>query len=83
MRAEPEKSIHGEGMFHAYELLNKITMDELHSALREAGLRIVKLELLSNPVHIPWAGRDLPPSRLGITGVKLLAIKDPEWSAPA
>ena len=65
------------------EKRNLVDRVDFFGGFGEAGLRIVKLELLSNPVHIPWAGRDLPPSRLGITGVKLLAIKDPEWSAPA
>lgn len=83
LRTEPEKSRHGIGMYHAYEILNRITVDELHAALREAGLRIVKLELLSNTIHIPLAGRDLPPSRIGIAGVKLLAVKDHDVSQPA
>jgi len=83
LQAEPEKNQHGEGMFHAYELLNKITVDQLHAALREAGFRIVKLELLSNAIHLPWAARDLPPSRVGVAGVKLLAVKDPDRPPPS
>lgn len=76
LQAEPGRSRHGVGMYHAYEILNKITVDQLHAAIREAGLRIVKLELISHTIHIPWSGRDIPPSRIGIAGVKLLAVKD-------
>lgn len=82
LQAEPERNQGGEVMFDAYELLNKITVDQLHAALREAGFRIVKLELLSNAIHVPWTARDLPPSRVGVAGVKLLAVKDPDPPSP-
>ncbi len=81
LQAEPEKNRYGAGMFGAYAELNRITADQLHYALREAGFWTAKLELLSNPVHVPFAGRDIPPSRIGITGVKLLAIKDRGWTS--
>ena len=38
-----------------------------------AGFRIGKLELISEPVHIPPELESLPPSVIGISGVKLLA----------
>jgi ubiquinone/menaquinone biosynthesis C-methylase UbiE len=64
------------GMYEAYRTLNRITADELHAALRQAGFRVVKLQLQSEAVHVPDEMRDLPPSRVGISGIKLLAIKD-------
>ncbi|HEU5271021.1 MAG TPA: class I SAM-dependent methyltransferase [Jatrophihabitans sp.] len=64
------------GMYEAYRTLNRITADGLHAALRMAGFRVVKLQLQSETVHVPDEARDLPPSRIGIGGIKLLAIKD-------
>lgn len=80
LQAAPEKNQYGVGMFDAYEMLNKITVDGLHAALREAGLMIAKLELLTNPIHVPRGGREIPPSRIGISGVKLIAVKDPDYT---
>jgi ubiquinone/menaquinone biosynthesis C-methylase UbiE len=64
------------GMYEAYRTLNRITADELHAALRQAGFRVVKLQLQADALHVPDEARDLPPSRVGISGIKLLAIKD-------
>jgi SAM-dependent methyltransferase len=63
-------------MYEAYRTLNRITADGLHAALREAGFRVVKLHLQSDAVHVPDQAADLPPSRIGISGIKLLAIKE-------
>lgn len=63
-------------MYDAYRTLNRITADGLHAALREAGFRVVKLQLQADAAHIPAQAADLPPSRVGISGIKLLAIKD-------
>jgi ubiquinone/menaquinone biosynthesis C-methylase UbiE len=57
-----------------YESLNRIDLDGLQRALLSAGLRTVKLELLTNAVHIPLALSHLPLSVVGIAGVKLLAV---------
>ena len=64
------------GMYEAYRTLNRITADGLHAALRQAGFRVVKLQLQADAIHVPDEARDLPPSRIGISGIKLLAIKD-------
>jgi hypothetical protein len=61
-------------MYQAYKTLNGMTADGLHAALREAGFRIAKLELQSDAVHIPLELADLPPSRVGISGIKLFAV---------
>jgi hypothetical protein len=55
------------------DTLNKITLDDLQAALREAGFAITKLELISHTVHIPPELQDYALSQLGIAGVKLLA----------
>lgn len=54
--------------------LNKLTLDDLQRAMLAAALRVAKLELQSEAVHIPpeLARRSL--SHLGISGVKLLAV---------
>jgi SAM-dependent methyltransferase len=57
-----------------YESLNRITLDDLQRALLRAELTTVKLELLTNAIHIPVALSHLPLSHLGIAGVKLLAV---------
>lgn len=57
-----------------YASLNRMTLDELHRALLLAGLRTVKLELITNTVHIPEALSHLPLGLVGIAGVKLLAV---------
>ncbi len=57
-----------------YESLNRITLDDLQRALLSAGFLTVKLELLTNAIHIPTALAHLPLSHLGVGGVKLLAI---------
>ena len=57
-----------------YAELNRLTLDDLQRAMLAASLRVAKLEILSEPVHIPaqLARRSL--SQLGISGVKLLAV---------
>ncbi len=64
-------------MLEEYLHLNRISLDDLQRALLSAGFVVVKLELISNAVHIPVALAHLPLSLLGITGVKLLAVADP------
>lgn len=54
--------------------LNRITLDDLQRALMLAGFAVVKLELLSECVHIPPELAHLPLSTLAVAGVKLLAV---------
>ncbi|MCA1674439.1 MAG: class I SAM-dependent methyltransferase [Actinobacteria bacterium] len=56
--------------------LNRVTVDDLQRGMLAAGLRVVKLELQSECVHIPpeLARRSL--SQLGISGVKLIGVCD-------
>lgn len=63
-----------EVMRQEFSTLNRITADGLHSALREAGFVIAKLHLQADAVHVPSELVDMPPSRIGISGVKLLAV---------
>jgi SAM-dependent methyltransferase len=65
-----------EYMLREFRELNRITLDGLQLALQSAGLAVRKLELLSNPVHIPPEALRFPLSALGIAGVKLLAVPD-------
>jgi hypothetical protein len=53
--------------------LNRVSLDDLQRAMLAAQLRVGKLEIQSECVHIPpqLARRSL--SLLGISGVKLLA----------
>ena len=54
--------------------LNRVTLDDLQRAMLSAHLRVAKLEIQSEAVHIPpqLARRSL--TQLGISGVKLLAV---------
>jgi SAM-dependent methyltransferase len=53
--------------------LNRITLDDLHADLREAGFAVSRLELITNPVQLPPGADDWPLSALSIAGVKLIA----------
>lgn len=57
-----------------FATLNKVTIDDLQRAMLAANLRVAKLEIQSETVHIPpqLARRSL--SQLGVSGVKLLAV---------
>ncbi|HEY3717556.1 MAG TPA: class I SAM-dependent methyltransferase [Jatrophihabitantaceae bacterium] len=61
-------------MIEVFHTLNRISADDLHAALRKAGFRTVKLELITEGVHIPEHAGHLPFSRVALSGVKLLAI---------
>ncbi len=56
-----------------YRTLNELTVDELGHAVEAAGFRITKLQLISERVRLPpeVSGMDL--SRVGISGIMLLA----------
>jgi ubiquinone/menaquinone biosynthesis C-methylase UbiE len=66
---------HAEEMLHQFPTLNRVTLDELQSAMHAAGLRVACMELLSNNVALPpEVEAEFPLSQLGITGVKLIAV---------
>ena len=54
--------------------LNRITLDDLHQALRSGGLRVSKLELIHFGFHVPPTLDSLRLSDLAIGGVKLAAV---------
>lgn len=61
-------------MLGEFQQLNRLTVDDLQAALLSAGLYIRKLQVLSDPIRIPPELAAEPLSRIGISGVKLLAI---------
>jgi SAM-dependent methyltransferase len=63
-----------EYMLGEFRELNKVTLDDLHDALRTAGFSVRQLELMSHRTHIPPGLDRFPLSALGIAGVKLLAV---------
>ncbi len=81
MRASGDQEMAAE-MIDIYRTLNRITADQLHEALTEAGFEVVKLALDAEAVHLPAEVRRLPLSTVGISGIKLLAIPGAE-PAPA
>jgi len=56
-----------------FRSLNRVTLDGLQRALLAAHLRIAKIELLSEAMHVPPSLAHLPLTDLVISGVKLLA----------
>lgn len=58
-----------------FRSLNRITLDGLQRALLAAGLRISKVELLSEAVHVPPELSHLPLTDLAISGIKLMAVR--------
>lgn len=70
--AHPPEQI--EEFLEVFATLNKVTLDDLQRAMLAAPLRVAKLEILSETVHVPpqLARRSL--SQLAISGVKLLAV---------
>lgn len=58
-----------------FRSLNRITVDQLQRALLSAGLRTAKIELLTNALYIPPTLAHLPLSEVGISGVKLVAVR--------
>jgi SAM-dependent methyltransferase len=57
-----------------FQSLNKLTLDELDRSLLTAGLRVAKVELMSETVTVPSELGHVPLSALAISGVKLLAV---------
>lgn len=57
-----------------FRSLNRITVDGLQRGLLSAGLRISKVELLSEAAHVPPELSHLPLTDLTISGIKLIAV---------
>ena len=68
----PKETI--EEFLEVFDTLNRVTLDDLQRALLAASLRVAKLEIQSESVHIPAELARRPLSHLGISGVKLLAV---------
>lgn len=77
VRSEPERGpAWADQILDAYGELNRVTVDDIHRFLMLAGFTIAKLELITEPVHIPRELAFLPPTLVGISGVKLLAFRE-------
>jgi 2-polyprenyl-3-methyl-5-hydroxy-6-metoxy-1,4-benzoquinol methylase len=63
-----------EYMLAEFRTLNRVTLDELGQAVREAGFSIRELELIGQRTAVPSGLDEFPLSALGIGGVKLLAV---------
>ncbi len=63
-----------DDFIEVFATLNRVTLDDLQRSMLVASLRVAKLAIQSESVHIPpeLARRSL--SQLGISGVKLLAV---------
>lgn len=63
-----------EEFLEVFDTLNRVTLDDLQRAMLAASLRVAKVELQSESVHIPPELARRPLSQTGISGVKLLAV---------
>jgi SAM-dependent methyltransferase len=61
-------------MLAEYKTLNRVTVDELGAAVREAGFSVRELELIAHRSRVPAGLDEVPLSALGVGGVKLLAV---------
>ena len=57
-----------------FRSLNRLTLNGLQRALLVAHLRIAKIELIGDTVHIPWEVSHQSLSDIAVGGVKLLAV---------
>lgn len=57
-----------------YRNLNRMTVDDLQRALLAAGLFVTKFEFIHSATRIPLDLAHHPLSRLGIAGIKLMAV---------
>jgi SAM-dependent methyltransferase len=74
VRAEPgPEPDWAERLLDEARSCNQITLDGLQTALLDAGFVVGKLELITDPVHLPPELERVPLSLLGVNGVKLLA----------
>jgi SAM-dependent methyltransferase len=61
-----------QSMFDLYRSCNRVTVDDLQTAIVDAGLYLAKVELQTGAFHVSPALQRVPISRLAISGVKLL-----------
>jgi hypothetical protein len=64
-----------QSMYDLYESCNRHTVDDIQSALLDAGFGIGKVTLSGASVHVPPALQTLPLSRLAIDGCVILAVR--------
>jgi hypothetical protein len=64
-----------QAMLDLYNSCNRITLDQLGSALIDTGFYISKIETDRVAVHIPPELQRMPLSLLTTDGVKLIAVK--------
>lgn len=61
-------------MLDLYDSCSRVTLDQVGSHLNDAGFFIAKVQLLTDPIHVPPELQRTPLSLLGISGFKLLAV---------
>ena len=74
--ATPSEAL-GEAMFDLYASCNKIDVDALQESILDAGFFLAKVELDSSAFHVPEELQQLPLSKIGISGITLMAVR--QW----
>jgi ubiquinone/menaquinone biosynthesis C-methylase UbiE len=75
LRDRAESPELARAMHDLYASCNRLTLDELGSALVEAGFYISKIETDGAAIHVPPELQAMPLSLLTVPGLKLLAVK--------
>lgn len=75
LRGRIEDPALAQSMYDLYESCNRHTVDDIQSALLDAGFGIGKVTLTGASVHVPPMLQKVPLSRLAIDGCTILAVK--------
>lgn len=63
------------GMFDLYQSCNRLTVDDIQSALRAVGFQIGMVRLTGSAIHVPEDLQDVPVTKLAIEGFTMIAVK--------
>ena len=63
-----------ESVVDLFKSCNRVTVDELQISMLDAGLTLAKVELSTEAFHLDGFTQRIPLSKLGITGIKILAV---------
>lgn len=66
------------GMFDLYQSCNRLTVDDVQAALRDAGFLIGMARLSGSSIHVPPQLQDVPLSKLAIDGFTIIAVNPME-----
>ena len=75
VRSAVEDPATAESFVDLFASCNRSTVDDLQAALIANGFYIAKVSLQADTFHVPPELQSMPLSRIGISGIELLAIR--------